>query len=39
MARDLNYYGGSPAIPPVGSVKPDRVIFKIIPENVSRVAG
>lgn len=39
MARDPGYFGGSPAIPPVGPAKPDRVIFKIIPENASRVAA
>ncbi|MHB2165677.1 ABC transporter substrate-binding protein [Alsobacter sp. R-9] len=39
MARDPNYYGGSTAIPPVGPAKPDRVIFRIIPENASRVAA
>lgn len=38
MARDPGYYGGASAIPPVGPAKPDRVIFKIIPENASRVA-
>ncbi|MCU0818486.1 MAG: ABC transporter substrate-binding protein [Beijerinckiaceae bacterium] len=39
MARDPGYYGGATAIPPVGPAKPDRVIFKIIPENSSRVAA
>lgn len=39
MARDPGYYGGAPDIPPVGPAKPDRVIFKIIPENASRVAA
>ncbi len=39
MARDPNYYGGAADIPPVGPAKPDRVIFKIIPENASRVAA
>ena len=39
MARDPGYFGGSPDIPPVGPAKPDRVIFKIIPENASRVAA
>lgn len=39
MARDPGYFGGSAAIPPVGPAKPDRVIFKIIPENASRVAA
>lgn len=39
LERDPNYYGGSPAIPPVGPAKVDRVIFKVIPENASRVAA
>lgn len=39
MERFAGYYGGSPAIPPVGPAKADRVIFKIIPENASRVAA
>ncbi|MEJ1161928.1 ABC transporter substrate-binding protein [Prosthecomicrobium sp. N25] len=39
MERDPGYYGGSPAIPPVGPAKVDRAIFKIIPENASRVAA
>jgi peptide/nickel transport system substrate-binding protein len=39
MARDPNYFGGSPDIPPVGPARPERVIFKIIPENASRVAA
>jgi peptide/nickel transport system substrate-binding protein len=39
MERFAGYYGGSPEIPPVGPAKADRVIFKIIPENSSRVAA
>ncbi len=39
MERDPNYYGGATDIPPVGPAKVDRVIFKIIPENASRVAA
>jgi len=39
MERFAGYYGGSPDIPPVGPAKVDRVIFKIIPENASRVAA
>ena len=39
MERFAGYYGGSPEIPPVGPAKVDRVIFKIIPENASRVAA
>ena len=39
MERDPGYFGGASAIPPVGPAKVDRVIFKIIPENASRVAA
>ena len=39
MERFADYYGGSPAIPPVGPARVDRVIFRIIPENASRVAA
>lgn len=39
MERDPTYYGGATDIPPVGPAKVDRVIFKIIPENASRVAA
>jgi peptide/nickel transport system substrate-binding protein len=39
MERFADYYGGSTDIPPVGPAKADRVIFKIIPENSSRVAA
>jgi len=39
MERFADYYGGAPAIPPVGPAKVDRVIFKIIPENASRIAA
>jgi peptide/nickel transport system substrate-binding protein len=39
MERFAGYYGGSPAIPPVGPAKADRVIFKVIPENSSRIAA
>lgn len=39
MERFADYYGGSPNIPPVGPAKVDRVIFKVIPENSSRVAA
>jgi peptide/nickel transport system substrate-binding protein len=39
MERFADYYGGAPGIPPVGSAKVDRVIFKIIPENASRLAA
>lgn len=39
MARDPDYFGGAKDIPPVGPAKPDRVIFKIIPENATRVAA
>jgi peptide/nickel transport system substrate-binding protein len=33
------YYGGSPDIPPVGKACVDRAIFRVIPENASRVAA
>lgn len=39
MERFADYYGGASDIPPVGPAKVDRVIFKIIPENASRVAA
>ena len=39
MERFADYYGGAPAIPPVGAAKADRLIFKIIPENASRMAA
>lgn len=39
MERFADYYGGSPEIPPVGPARVDRVIFRIIPENSSRVAS
>ncbi len=39
MERFDNYYGGSPNIPPVGKACVDRVIFRTIPENASRVAA
>ncbi|MGE5339420.1 MAG: ABC transporter substrate-binding protein [Gemmatimonadota bacterium] len=39
MERFNDYYGGATAIPPVGKACVDRVIFKVIPENASRVAA
>jgi len=39
MERYDGYYGGSTEIPPVGKACVDRVIFKSIPENASRVAA
>jgi peptide/nickel transport system substrate-binding protein len=39
MKRFDGYYGGAVDIPPVGKACVDRVIFKIIPYNESRVAG
>ena len=39
MERFPDYYGGSPAIPPVGPAKVDRVIYKVMPDNASRVAA
>lgn len=39
MERFEDYYGGATDIPPVGKACVDRVIFKVIPENASRVAA
>jgi peptide/nickel transport system substrate-binding protein len=39
MERFADYYGGSPGIEPVGPACVDRVIFRVIPENASRVAA
>lgn len=39
MERFDDYYGGSSMIEPVGKAKVKRVIWKIIPENASRVAA
>jgi len=39
MERFDGYYGGSTDIEPVGKACVDRVIFKVIPENASRVAA
>ncbi|KAB2875905.1 MAG: ABC transporter substrate-binding protein [Bauldia sp.] len=39
MERFDDYYGGAAGIPPVGKACVDRVIFRIIPENASRVAA
>ncbi len=39
MERYDGYYGGSPALPPHSKACAERVIFKIIPENASRVAA
>jgi len=39
MERFENYYGGAAEIPPVGKTCVDRVVFKIIPNPESRVAG
>lgn len=39
MERFAGYYGGAPDIPPAGPAKAERVIFKVIPENSSRVAA
>jgi peptide/nickel transport system substrate-binding protein len=39
MERDPGYYGGSPQIPVAGPAKADRIVFRIIPENSSRVAA
>ncbi|MCF8070679.1 MAG: hypothetical protein K9L30_19020 [Desulfobacterales bacterium] len=39
MERFDDYYGGAASIKPVGKAKVKRVIWKIIPENASRVAA
>ncbi|WP_299614871.1 ABC transporter substrate-binding protein [Pelagibius sp.] len=39
MERYDGYYGGAADIPPMGKACVDRVIFKVIPENASRVAA
>ena len=39
MERYDGYYGGATDIAPVGKACVDRVIFKVIPENASRVAA
>jgi len=39
MERFADYYGGSPEIPPAGPAQVDRVIFRVLPENASRVAA
>ncbi len=39
MERFDEYYGGATSIAPVGQAKVKRVIWKIIPENASRVAA
>ena len=39
MERFADYYGGSPEIPPAGPAQVDRAIFRVLPENSSRVAA
>jgi peptide/nickel transport system substrate-binding protein len=39
LERFAGYYGGATEIPPVGPAKADRVVFRVIPENSSRVAA
>jgi peptide/nickel transport system substrate-binding protein len=39
MERVPDYYGGSPDVPPVGPALVDRVIYKVMPDNASRVAA
>jgi peptide/nickel transport system substrate-binding protein len=39
MERFAEYYGGATDIPPAGPALVDRVIFRVIPENSSRVAA
>jgi peptide/nickel transport system substrate-binding protein len=39
MERVADYYGGAPAVPPVGPARVDRVIYQVMPDNASRVAA
>ncbi len=39
MQRFDGYYGGSPAVPPVGKARVDRVSFRFMPDNAARVAA
>ncbi len=39
MAQVPDYYGGSPEIPKPGPALVDRIIFKVMPDNASRVAA
>ncbi|MCC7426796.1 MAG: ABC transporter substrate-binding protein [Alphaproteobacteria bacterium] len=39
MERFAEYYGGSPEVPPAGPAQVDRVIFRVLPENASRLAA
>ncbi len=39
LERFDGYYGGSPDLPPVGAACVDRVVFRAVPNNDSRVAG
>jgi peptide/nickel transport system substrate-binding protein len=39
MERFADYYGGSPEIPTAGPAQVDRVIFRVLPENATRVAA
>ena len=39
MARFPGYYGGSPDIPPVGPARVDRVIYRIMPDDATRVTA
>jgi peptide/nickel transport system substrate-binding protein len=39
LERFAEYYGGSTDIPPAGPAQVDRVIFRVLPENASRVAA
>jgi peptide/nickel transport system substrate-binding protein len=39
LERFEDYYGGAPSIEPVGKACVERAIFKVIPENASRVAA
>jgi peptide/nickel transport system substrate-binding protein len=39
LERFPEYYGGAPDIPPAGPARVDRVVFRVIPENASRIAA
>ncbi len=39
MERVPDYYGGSTEIPPAGPAHVDRVIYKVMPDNATRVAA
>jgi peptide/nickel transport system substrate-binding protein len=39
LERFAEYYGGAPDIPPAGPARIDRAVFRVIPENASRIAA